>query len=179
MTLRPVLREDPHFRGTAKVYPALSSLRLPTIEKCCHGLPAHRPPSAGDDPGTTPPRTDAAPSSPVQKRDNETHRAVNSIATARGDGSGTARAQGGSMRGRCKTCGEAAGPRNRASRGYGSERRAFSCMSGGRNGGRLLSCCLSNTLNSSVSEVGIADFVCFAFKSPTSLVFPRAFNRWC
>ncbi len=43
-----------------------------------HGLPAHRPPSAGYDPGTSPPRAGAAPSGPAQKRDNETHRPVKS-----------------------------------------------------------------------------------------------------
>lgn len=36
------------------------------------------PPSAGEDPGTTTPRAGAAPSGPAQKRDNETHRPVNS-----------------------------------------------------------------------------------------------------
>lgn len=45
-------------------------------EKGRHGLPAHRSPSAGNDPGTTPPRAGSAPSGPAQKRDNETHRLV-------------------------------------------------------------------------------------------------------
>lgn len=52
-----------------------------------YGLPAHRPPNAGDDPGTTPPRAEPTPSGPAQKRDNETHRPWH----YRRCGSGTAR----------------------------------------------------------------------------------------
>lgn len=41
-----------------------------------HGLPVNRPPMTAYDPGTTPPRADAAPSGPAQKHDYGTHRPV-------------------------------------------------------------------------------------------------------
>lgn len=55
-------------------------LRLGTngrlVENSAHGARSHRPQTDRHDPGITPPRADAAPSGPAQKRDNETHRPV-------------------------------------------------------------------------------------------------------
>jgi len=44
-----------------------------------HGLSVNRPQMTAYDPGTSPPRADAAPSGPVQKHDYETHRPVKSM----------------------------------------------------------------------------------------------------
>lgn len=60
------------------VYTRSSSSRLRISKRVGHGLSAHRPQSAGYDPGTTPPRAKSAPSGLAQKRDNETHRPVKS-----------------------------------------------------------------------------------------------------
>lgn len=110
----------------SKIYFSVSNVRFrPAVFlSLCHqdgryGLRAHRPPSTRNDLGTTPPRAESTPSGSAQKRDNETHRPVK-LALRRDVTDRGLLVQRCIRRGRCEACGEAAGHRDMASRGYRS-----------------------------------------------------------